>query len=166
MVRAGFFLTALAALSAACAPDAEFVDRATLLNEPAAQLRLPGAVELGRVGSERLTTLDGPQAAFDGYILGTDVDASQVRDYYARELERLGWQPDRLAGLASTAEIEAWGWCRSRVNFRLAVKDQRKAFRPEFYKGQSYRTVFDATLVSRTPSMPCPYVFTPFPTSR
>lgn len=149
-----------------CGPDANgFVDRATLSKEPAAQLRLPRASELAHVGRERTTTFEGPRSGFDGYILGTDADQETVYAYYARELERLGWTRE-TTGSASTDEITAWWWCKPRMNYRLAIKDQKKAFRPEFYQGQTFRTVFDATLIGREPGIPCPYVPSPIPSSR
>lgn len=157
----------LAAMLVSCGADtAEFVDRATLLKETAAQLRFPDAVELAHVGAERVTTFEGAQSAFDGYILGTDANSEAVFAFYERELERLGWQRDRIVGIKSSAEIEAWGWCRGRADFRLAIKDQAKAFHPEFLGGRTFRTVFDARLVSRRLSTPCPYVPSPFPTGR
>ena len=70
------------ALLASCADNQEFVDRAALLSDPASQLRLPAAVELAHVGAERVTTFEGPQSAFDGYILGTNADADAGPAYY------------------------------------------------------------------------------------
>ena len=154
----------LTVLSSCGGDTQEFVDRATLLNEPAARLRFPGSVELAHVGAERVTTVEGPQSAFDGYILGSDADADEIHSYYARELERLGWQRDLIAGVKSTAEIEAWGWCRGRIDYRLAIKDAQRAFQPGFYGGRTFRTVFDARLVSRRLSTPCPYAPSRSPT--
>ena len=105
---AALIVLGVAAVSCS-SPD--FVDRATLLREPAAEVRFPGTVELAHVGSDRVTTIEGTQSAFDGYVLGTSAAAEEVRAYYARKLQDLGWQPDRLAGIPSTAEIDAWGWC-------------------------------------------------------
>lgn len=147
--------TALFAVFASCAAETEeFVDRATLLKEPAVQVRFPGAVELAHVGAERVTTFEGPQSAFDGYILGTDAEAEVVHSFYARELGRLGWIPESTTR-RSTAELAAWWWCKSGITYRLAIKDQKSAFQPEFYRGQTFRTVFDASLVSRGRSVPC-----------
>jgi len=157
-------LLALAvALLASCADNQEFVDRAALLSDPASQLRLPAAVELAHVGAERVTTFEGPQSAFDGYILGTNADADAVLAYYAGELGRIGWTRETTT-THSTAELAAWWWCKDRMTYRLAIKDQEKAFQPEFYQGQSFKTVFDARLMSRSISMSCPYSPAPLPT--
>lgn len=127
------------------------------MRDPASKLRFPEAVELGHVGGERANTFEGPRGAFDGYILGTQASEREVHDYYARELTRLGWLPDRFVGTRATTELAAYGWCKGRLDFRLGIEDQPRAFRPEFFKGQSFATVVSATLNSRPLSTPCPY---------
>lgn len=141
-------------LVASCTSE-EFVDRATLLRDPAAKLRFPGAVELGHVGGEREDTFEGPRGAFDGYILGTQVSEQEVFAYYATELERMGWLRDPLVGTRATTELMAYGWCKGRMNFRLGIEDQPRAYRPEFYRGHRFATVFSATIDSRRLSRPC-----------
>jgi len=148
---------------ASCADTEEFVERSVLLRDPVSQLRLPAAVELAHVGAERVATFEGPQSAFDGYILGTNADADAVLAYYARELERLGWTREATTRHATT-ELAAWWWCKERMTYRLAIEDQKKAFQPEFYQGQTFQTVLDATLMSRSRFHPCPYVPSPLPT--
>lgn len=143
------------------APD-QLVDRATLLRDPAASLRLPGVTELAHVGDERRTTVDGPQPAFDGYLLGTQASDGEVFSYYDAELRRLGWLSDRLVAIPSTVEFRAWGWCKAGMNFRLGIEDPKKAFTPEFLGGRSFTTVFDARISSRG-ALACPYQPTPFP---
>jgi hypothetical protein len=149
------FVLVVVLLLGCTADDEVFVDRGSLLSEPAAQIRFPGAIELGHVARESVTTFEGPQAAFDGYILGTDAEAEAVHTFYAGELERMGWlvDPTRRRG---TDELAAWWWCKSRVTYRLAIKDQEKAFRPEFYRGLTLVTVFDATIQSRQRGHACP----------
>jgi hypothetical protein len=136
-----------------CAPE-RFVDRATLLADPAAKLRPPGVVELGHFGSDRITTFEGPQAAFDGFLFGTQDAEQGVLSYYESELGRSGWQRDRMSAFRATTETVAWGWCKGRMDFRLAVEDQARAFRPEVYRGQTFATVFATDLQSR--ELPCP----------
>ena len=53
-----------------------------------------------------------------------------------------------------TVELAAWGWCKGAMVFRIGIQD--RAFRPEFYKGQTFATVFDAGLTGRDPSAGCP----------
>jgi hypothetical protein len=157
------FAIALIAVFLACAPtaSAEFVDHAALVADPAARVRLPGAVVLTHVSAESAKTIDGPQPAFDGDILGTQLSAEQVRTFYGGELVRLGWKPNAYAGLASTTDLVAWGWCKDRMDYRVAVVDQTRAFKPEFYKGQTFTTVIHAAIVSRGPT-PCA-LSTPLP---
>jgi len=113
-------------------------------------------VELGHFGSDRITTLEGPQAAFDGYIFGTQDTEQGVLTYYEAELLRSGWLRDRMSAFRATTETVAWGWCIGRIDFRLAVEDQKRAFQPDFYRGQTFLTVFDARVQSRNVSLPCP----------
>jgi hypothetical protein len=40
--------------------------------------------------------------------------------------------------------------------FRIGIQDQARAFKPEFYQGQTFRTVFDARIRSRDPALGCP----------
>jgi hypothetical protein len=42
------------------------------------------------------------------------------------------------------------------MTFRIGIQDQPRAFRPEFYKGQTFRAVFDARLRGRDPALGCP----------
>lgn len=67
--RRALAVSAVLLLLAACATE-EFVDRATLLRDPAAKLRFPEAVELGHVGGERENTFEGAQGAFPPDSLG------------------------------------------------------------------------------------------------
>jgi len=146
----------LAAVLSSCAPPERFVDRVALLADPAAKLRPTGVVELGHVSSDRITNVEGNQAAFDGYIFGTQDTEQGVLTYYEAELRRSGWLRDRMSAFRATTETVAWGWCKGRIDFRLAVEDQKRAFLPDFYRGQTFVTVFDARLQSRDLSLPCP----------
>lgn len=114
------------------------------------------AVELGHFNGDKRTTFEGPQQAFDGRVFGVQVADADVHAFYDRELRRLGWIPDRLATSISSVEIQAWGWCKGTMKFRIGIQDQPRAFRPEFYRGQSFRTVFDASIMGRDPSLGCP----------
>jgi len=46
------------------------------------------------------------------------------------ELGRIGWTRETTT-THSTAELAAWWWCKDRMTYRLAIKDQEKAFQPE-----------------------------------
>jgi hypothetical protein len=149
-------LAVVASIAVACAPDTQvFVDRTFLLNDPAANVRPPGAVELAHVSRERVTTFEGPQPAFEGHILGSDLSSEAVRAYYASQLESAGWLLEPTT-IRATDELAAWWWCKERVTYRLAIKDQEKAFRPEFLGGRTFATVFDARIQSRDRAHPCP----------
>ena len=139
---------------AACSPGSP--DLAALQRESAASLRLPDAVDLGHFYSDKLSTLEGPQVAFEAHVFGTQRSDEDVRTFYDRELVRLGWQADRLAASLSTTELAASGWCKGAMKFRIGIQDQPRAFRPEFYRGQSFQTVFDARIVGRDPAIGCP----------
>jgi len=145
---------ASAVVAAACASGSP--DLAALQREPAASIRLPDAVDLGRFSGEKETTFEGAQPAFEAHVFGTPQSDDEVRNFYDRELVRLGWQSDRLAASLGSTELEAWGWCKNAMKFRVGIQDQPRAFRPEFYRGQSFRTVFDARIVGRDPTIGCP----------
>jgi len=117
---------------------------------------MDGVTELGHFFGDKESTFEGPQPAHDDRIFGTQVTADEVRAFYDQELQRLGWQPDRLAGVLGSVELAAWGWCKGAIAFSIGIEDQPRAFKPEFYKGQTFRTVFDARMTGRDPSLGCP----------
>jgi len=146
----------IAALLSGCLADNPYVSRSTLQAEAAAKLRYPGVTELSRGGHDREMTIDGPLPAVDGTIFGADADRDALFSYYDGELRRLGWQQDGYGVYRTTVETDAWGWCKPRMTFRVAIEDQSRAFQPSFYKGQTYRTVFEANLQGRDADVPCP----------
>lgn len=117
---------------------------------------MPDAIELGHFSGEKISTIEGPQTAFDARAFGIQSSDADAQAFYDRELQRLGWQPDRLATSLGSVELAAWGWCKGAMKFRVGIQDQPRAFRPEFYKGQTFRTVFDARIAGRDPSLGCP----------
>ena len=144
----------VAIVVAACGPASPDLGR--LQSEPAAALRMSDAVDLGHFWGDKRSTLDGPQDAFDAHEFGVQNSDAEVRAFYERELGRLGWQVDRLATSMDTVELAAWGWCKSAMIFRIGIQDQPRAFRPEFYQGHTFRTVFDARIRGRDPTLGCP----------
>lgn len=154
-----FFVLAVvgaATILTACGLDNPYLPQSALQSESAAKLRYPGATQLGRVSSDRGMTFDGPLPAVDGFVFGADVDREGLFAYYDRELRRLGWQQDGYGIYETTVETDAWGWCKPRLTFRLAIKDQSRAYDASFYKGQTYRTVFEANLQGRDADVLCP----------
>jgi hypothetical protein len=131
-------------------------DLATLQRDPAASLRLPNAVDLGHFRGDREATIDGPQTAWDSHVFGVLVSDAEVHAFYDSELQRRGWKPDRLATSPSTVELVAWGWCKGAMIFRVGIEDQPRAFRPEFYRGYTFTTVFEAAIQGRDPALGCP----------
>ncbi len=89
-------------------------------------------------------------------MFGVQVGDGDVHTFYDRELVRLGWKADPIAARTSTVELLAWGWCKGAMTFRIGVEDQPRAFKPEFYRGQTFRTVFDARIQGRDPARGCP----------
>lgn len=100
-------------------------------------------------------TIEGPRNAFHGAIFGTQASQEEVSAFYDDELTRLGWQRDTYQVFASTGELEAWGWCKPRMRFRLAIKKPGN-FEESFYQGKTFATVFDARLIGRDPDVACP----------
>lgn len=101
-------------------------------------------------------TIDGQQMAFDAHVFGTQVSAADVHAFYERELARLDWKTDPLATSPDTVELDAWGWCKGAMVFRIGIQDQARAFRQDFYRGQTFKTVFDARIRGRDPARGCP----------
>ncbi len=141
--------------------------RLDLQNDPAFALRLPDSDVLLEVGSEAQEGIDGSTPAFAGHVFGTSATSTDVYAFYERELGRLGWHVQTPPyGIGST-ELENRLYCRSGASFRLAIDDNERAFQPSLYKGRSYTTVFDATLLSSDPAAACPRpTLTPVPTIR
>ncbi len=117
---------------------------------------MQGAVELLHFGGDNQMTIDGPIDAWDGYIFGVQASPEEVFAFYARELARLAWQGDALRLTQLTTETDARAWCSSSANFTVGIKDQARAFQPDFYRGQSFRTVYEARITARGPGAPCP----------
>ena len=116
---------------------------------------MPGAVELLHFGGDNQMTIDGPIDAWDGYIFGVPVTPAEVFAFYGQELARLGWREDtRLTQLTTETDVRVW--CSSSANFRIGIKDQARAFQPDFYRGQSFRTVYEARITARGPGASCP----------
>lgn len=148
----GFALIAL--VVAACTPGTP--SRSALQRDPASQLRMAGAVELLHFGGDNQMTLDGPIDAWDGYIFGLAVDPADVFAFYERELAKLGWSVDPLRLTRLSTETQAKVWCKSSLAFRVGIEDQARAFRPDFYRGQTFRTVYEARITARPPGTTCP----------
>ena len=129
---------------------------ADLKSDTAFALRMPGADELGEVGANASLGLEGGHAAFAGHIFGTTAASAEVYAFYDRELARLDWRVDTPPYSRSTVELANKLYCKPRTSFRLAIEDRDRAFQPSFYKGKSYVTVFDATLLAVSPGQPCP----------
>ncbi len=153
-MRSRVGLMALLLASAACLGN-PYVERRDLVADPAWKLRMPGSEELAHFADERRMTIDGPVAPYDGFAFGTQARDLEVFAFYDGELRRMGWQQEYLIS-AATTELRVWAWCKPRLLFRLGIEDQERAFRPEFYRGRSYVTVFDARLQGRDPDAPCP----------
>jgi len=144
----------VAILTSACGTGAP--DLGTLQRDPASAIRMPDAIELGHFSGDQRTTLEGPQTAFDSRVFGAQATEDAVRSFYDTKLRQLGWQSDRLAGVMTTVETAAWGWCKGAMVFRVGIEDQPRAFKPEFYRGQTFRTVYEAAIEGRDPTLGCP----------
>lgn len=153
-VRLGPRIALVVLVLAACTPGTP--SRSALQQDPASKLRMSGAVELLHFGGDNQMTPDGPLDAWDGYIFGVPADAADVFAFYERELARLGWSVDPLRLSRLSTETEAKAWCRSLLTFHIGIKDQARAFQPDFYGGQTFRTVFEAGITARPPGTTCP----------
>jgi hypothetical protein len=143
---------ALAVALSACTGSA--VTQASLREDPASSLVLPGSRLLGEVGSERKLTPTGPSPAFFGHIFGTAESPGAVRAYFDGEIRALGWVEDARPTLGTT-EREGWGWCKSGVRFRLTIVDPQRLASTGISLGSDLpRTVYDASLIAS--ERPCP----------
>src|SRR5712691_11882155 len=116
-------------------------DLAALQRDPATALRMSDAVELGHFWRDREMTIEGPQRAFDAREFGVQVSDDDVHAYYDLELLRLGWRSDPIATAIGSVELSAWGWCKGAMVFRIGIQDQARAFQPQFYRGQTFKSV-------------------------
>lgn len=133
----------------------DWPERSELASEPAAALRFPEAEELAHVANEARSTIEGPFAAFDGRIYGSQATQEDIFAFYERELANLGWQRDEFAVFTSSGELDSWGWCKPSMIFRLAIKKPGN-FREEFYRGKEFVTVFEGVLIGREAEKACP----------
>lgn len=117
---------------------------------------MDGADELAEVGGEARIGIDGSTPTFAGHTFGTTATSAEVYAYYERELARLGWRAELPPFSRSSVELENRLYCTGKASFRLAIKDRDRAFQPAFYRGRTYVTVFDATLIAVNPGQPCP----------
>lgn len=133
-----------------------------LESDPAAQLRMPGAIELAHFSKDRAMTVDGPTSAGDRYLFATEAGPDEVFAFYSTELARLGWTRDRLAVNKSSTDIRVDGWCKpadpaaskpsrsSGLTFRVAIQDPDQVVKFD-REGRRYPTVFDAGLIGVDP---------------
>jgi hypothetical protein len=149
-------VVSLVLIFAASACAASPLERSDLEADPASRIRMPGADVLTHVADERHTSIEGPQPPFEGFIFGTMSSRDAVYAFYEAELARLGWKREPRVLGRSTVELDLREYCKPKVFFRLAIKDKARAFRPEFYGGRDYVTVFDARLVGVDPTGKCP----------
>lgn len=154
IVRAGVLGAML--MLASCFPwQHPSLERSELIADPAAQIRMPGSDELAHFARERESTVTGPAFAFDRYAFGTSASEPEVIAFYDQRLRALGWTRDDLAVFPGSTDLKARGWCKPRMAYRLAIKDQPRAFKPEFYRGKSYVTVYDAGLQAKAADAKC-----------
>ena len=118
-------LIAAAAVFAACAPQ---VQPADLWDDFVPALVYPSSTILDTREREARLTLGGEGSASVGYLLASDDQPSDVTDYYAAELAKLGWQEPsdnhaRARGVRTTAELSARSWRKGDLVFRLGILD-------------------------------------------
>lgn len=129
---------------------------ATLRADPAAALAPPGAEQLGGGEEERRAyRWRAPDPASVTRLFGVQASQEEVFAYYDRELRALGFAFVPNGAIPGSTETVVWSWCKPGQLYRVAVKDQRKAFAPEFLQGRTFQTVIDARLSGREQA-PCP----------
>ena len=154
--RRWLLVVAATLLLASCLPWVnQSPERSELVADPAAKVRMPGADELAHFAREKEFTVEGQAHAFDAHVFGTSAREQEVIAFYDQRITALGWVRDDFAVFAGSTDLKARGWCKSRMAYRLAIKDQRRAFNPEFYRGKTYVTVYDAGLQAREPDAKC-----------
>jgi hypothetical protein len=153
---ARILLLAATVALAGCFPwDHPSVERSQLEAEAAAKIRMAGAEELAHFARERGSSVEGPAFAHDSYVFGTMASEQEVIAFYDERLRALGWTRDDLAVYPGSTDLKARGWCKPRMAYRLAIVDQPRAFSPEFYRGKSFVTVYDAGLLAREVDAKC-----------
>jgi hypothetical protein len=113
-------------------------------SEPAAELVPPGSAVIRTVSAEPFNNITGPQPGHYGHLFGTDRTASEVADFYARELSKLGWRA-RRPPIRGSGELQIWGWCKSKMLFRLATLDPQDD-RAGLDAAGRFTLVFDARI--------------------
>ena len=78
-----------------------------------------------------------------------------MQAFYDAELRRQAWQSDTYHVFPTSTDLKVWGWSKSERLFRVAILDP-SSFSPSLTQGQSYETLFHATINGRTPAVPCP----------
>lgn len=132
----------------ACSGDAGSVRLATLREDPAADLAVPGAVIVSEIGRDEVWTPTGTSRAFYGHLSATDLLPADVQRYFDQALRDLGWRLDDPP-LTATTERQGWAWCKPGIRFRLTIVDPSRLRRTGVeISGDLPPTVYDATLVA------------------
>jgi hypothetical protein len=113
------------AVFAACASR---VQPAELWKDLGPGLIYPSSEILDTREGQAESTIAGGASASVGYLLGSDDQPSDVADFYATELAKLGWKEPadneaRARGIRTTAELSARSWRKGDLVFRLGILD-------------------------------------------
>lgn len=116
---------------------------------PEYRLYYPGATVIAKGGRDAEIDRFGSTGASAGATLGTDGSPGEIIAFYARELAARGWVNSDIDGVSDTTKLDARGWRKGHVAFRLSITDPRAFATPI-----GYRTTYEFVLRADRPDAP------------
>lgn len=142
----------LIACQRATTTTAAILQSQALAQYPEYRLYYPGATVLDHGGRDAVTGPTGYSGASAGVTLGTGAEMADVLAFYARELAARGWVVSDIDGVPKTSELDARGWRKGPVAFRLGLLRPNDPRNPITIA--PYRTAYNFALLADDPRDP------------